>query len=96
MFIHSVLFEIEPKEISKYRKDSRMWGKYAKKAPGFISFYTMQLVNSKNQYASVYQWKAQKDYDRFMNKFHDWLASKSKSRVKLIGRYNLKAVDKIT
>ena len=32
MFIHSVLFEIAPREVGKYRKDSLMWARHTKKA----------------------------------------------------------------
>ena len=94
MFIHSVLFEISPKEVSKYRKDSLMWARYAKKARGFIAYHTMKRVDYKNQYASVYEWKTKNDHDRFMKKLHDWLVGKSKARVKVLGYYNLKSIDK--
>lgn len=95
MFIHTVLFEIKPKDVSTYRKDSRMWAKYAKKVKGFIACFIMRRNGYKNQYASVYEWKDRKAYMSFTNKFHDWLAEKSSSRVKLLGRYNLEAIDKV-
>jgi hypothetical protein len=55
----------------------------------------MKRIDSKNQYASVYEWKTKKDHDRFMKKLHDWLESKSKARVKVAGYYNLMAQDQI-
>lgn len=96
MFIHAVLFEITKKEVSDYRKDSKMWARYAKKAKGFIAYFTMKREGFKNQYASVYEWKAKSDHDRFMTKFHDWLVSKSRAKVKVLGYYNLKAIDKVS
>lgn len=95
MFIHSVLFEIEPQEVKAYRKDCRMWAGYAKKAKGFIRYLTVQRVDYKNQYASVYEWNFQQDHSRFMKKYHDWLVGKSKAKVKVLGYYNLKAIDEI-
>ncbi|MDD5108440.1 MAG: hypothetical protein PHC29_02900 [Candidatus Omnitrophica bacterium] len=95
MFIHSVLFEIVPKEVGKYRKDSLMWARHTKKAKGFLAYHTMKRYGFKNQYASVYEWGKKADHDRFMRKYHDWLVSKSSAKVKVLGYYNLKAVDKI-
>lgn len=95
MFIHSVLFEIEPEEIAKYRKDSKIWAGHAKKAKGFVAYYTMQCLDFKNQYASVYEWDTKADHDRFMNKCHDWLVAKSKAKVKVLGYFNLKAIDRV-
>jgi len=95
MFIHSVLFEIAPQEVAAYRKDSRMWAGYARKAGGFVAYHTMKRYDHKNQYASVYEWRCKQDHDRFMKKFHDWLVSKSKAKVKVLGYYNLKAIDKV-
>lgn len=95
MFIHAVLFEIEPREVPAYRKDSKMWAGYAKQAKGFIAYFTMKRLGFKNQYASVYEWKKKQDHDRFMKKFHDWLVSESRARVKVLGYYNLKTVDKV-
>ncbi len=95
MFIHAVLFEIKPKEVSDYRKDSKMWAGYAKKAKGFISYHTMERLGFKNQYASVYTWKTEQDHGRFMKKFHDWLVGKSKAQVEVLGYYNLKRIDRV-
>jgi hypothetical protein len=95
MFIHAVIFEIEPKEIKDYRKDSKMWAGYAKKAKGFITYYTMKRFGYNHQYASIYEWKAKIDHDRFMDEHHDWLVSKSKARVKVLGYYNLKDIDRV-
>jgi len=93
MFIHAVLFEVEPKEVRDYRKDSKMWASFARKAKGFIGYCTVKRVNAKNQYASVYQWKTEAGHERFMNKLHDWLVSKSQAKVEVLGYYNLKAID---
>ena len=95
MFIHSVLFEIEPKEVAKYRKDSKMWASFARKAKGFIAYNTMRRSGYKNQYASVYEWDHERDHRRFMDKFHDWLVSKSSARVKVLGYFNLISIDKV-
>ena len=95
MFIHSVLFEIKPREAAKYRKDSLIWARHAKKAVGFVAYHTMKRYGFKTQYASVYQWDKKVHHDRFMRKYHDWLVSKSSAKVKVLGYYNLKAIDKI-
>ena len=95
MFIHSVLFEIEPKEVSKYRRDSKMWAGFARKSKGFIAYNTMKRFGYENQYASVYEWGSKQDHDRFMDKFHDWLVSKSSARVKVLWYFNLKSIDKL-
>lgn len=95
MFIQAVLFEIEPKDVAKYRRNSRMWAAYAKKAKGFIAYFTMKRNGYEHQYASVYEWKSKSDHDRFMKKYHDWLVSKSKARMKVLGYYNLKEIDNI-
>ena len=93
MFIHAVLFEISLREAAAYRKDCKMWARYAKKAKGFMGYFTMKRQDSKNQYASVYEWKTEAGHKRFMKKYHDWLVGKSKARVKVLGYYNLKAID---
>lgn len=95
MFIHAVLFEISPKEVPAYRKDCRIWAGYAKKAKGFIGYFTMQRMNFRGQYASIYEWRSKRDHERFMKKNHDWLVSKSKAKVKVIGYYNLKSIDEV-
>ena len=95
MFIHTVLFEVASKEVADYRKDSKMWARHAKKAKGFIAYFTMERNGHKNQYASVYEWKAKQYHDRFMAKFHDWLVGKSKAKVKVLGYYNLRTIDKL-
>lgn len=95
MFIHSALFEIQPEEVAKYRKDSKIWASHAKKAKGFVAYHTMQRLDLKNQYASVYEWDTKADHDRFMNKYHDRLVAKSKARVKVLGYFNLKAIDRV-
>lgn len=93
MFIHAVLFEISPKETAAYRKDCKMWARCAKKAKGFLGYFTMKRKDFKNQYASVYKWKAEAGHKRFMKKYHDWLVGKSQARVNVLGYYNLKAID---
>ncbi len=95
MFIHSVLFEIAPKEQAKYKKDCRMWAVYAGKAKGFIRYLTVRRLDHKNQFASVYEWKAKAYHQRFMKKNHDWLVSKSKAKVKVLGYYNLGKIQEI-
>ena len=95
MFIHSVLFEIQPREVAGYYKDNRLWAGYAGKAKGFVAFFTMKRTGYQNQYISVYKWKTLGDHNRFMKKFHDFLAAQSKSKVKLLGRYNFKCVEQI-
>jgi hypothetical protein len=95
MFIHAVLFEIKPDQVRDYRRDSKMWARYAKKAKGFIAYFTLRRDGYKNQYASIYEWKTQKSHERFMSKFHDWLVTKSKAKVKVLGYYNLNEVDKV-
>ena len=90
MFIHTVLFEIQPKEVAKYNKDNIIWANCTKKSRGFLAYFTMQRCDYKNQYASIYKWEKKADHDRFMKKYHDWLVSKSKAKVKVLGYYNLK------
>jgi len=96
MFIHAVVFEIKPSQVRDYRKDSLMWARYARKAKGFLTYHSMQRFGHKNHYASVYEWNSKADHDRFMGKFHDWLESKSKAKVKVLGYYNLKAIDRLS
>lgn len=95
MFIHTVLFELKPKEIVRYRKDSLIWARQAKKAKGFLAYFTMKRYDFKNQYASVYQWSKKADHDRFMRKYHDWLVGKSSAKVKVVGYYNFKIIDRL-
>lgn len=95
MFIHSMLFEIQPEEVIQYRQDSKMWASHARKAKGFVAYRTMQRFDFKNQYASVYEWQTKSDHDRFMNKYHDRLVTKSKSKVKVLECFNLKAIDRV-
>ncbi|MDD2928035.1 MAG: hypothetical protein PHE30_04195 [Candidatus Omnitrophica bacterium] len=95
MFTHVVLFQIKPKEVVKYRKDSLMWAGFAKKAKGFVAYSTMKRYGYLNQYASVYEWDKKSDHDRFMQKYHAWLVTKSKAKVKVLGYYNLRRMDKV-
>lgn len=96
MFIHAVLFEIASKEVRDYRKDSIMWANHARKrSKGFINYFTMKRADVKNQYVSIYKWKTRNHHDAFMDKFHDYLVSKSKAKVKTLGYYNFKALDKV-
>ena len=90
MFIHAVLFRIQPNEVAKYHRDNRMWARYARKAEGFLGYRTMKRGDHKNQYASVYEWKAKSYHDRFMKKYHNWLVGESSAKVKVLGYFNLK------
>ena len=79
------------------------------KAKGFIRYLTVkrlglleaqprpsgQRVDCKNQFASVYEWKAKAYHERFMKKYHDWLVGKSKAKVKVLGYYNLKTAQEV-
>jgi len=93
MFIHTVLFQINPKEVAKYRKDSLIWARHAKKSPGFLAYRTMKRYGYKDQYASVYKWEKKTHHDNFMRKYHNWLVSKSSAKVKVLGYYNFKTID---
>lgn len=95
MFVHVVLFEIASREVKKYREDSKMWARCAKKAPGFIAYFTLKRQGYKNQYASVYEWKEFQYHQRFMAKFHDRLVDESTAKVKVLGYYNLNEIDKV-
>jgi len=89
MFVHLVLFEIRSSQVTAYRKDCRMWARYAKKANGFISCLTFKRHGYNNQYASVYVWNNKRCHDLFMGRLHDWLVGKSKAKVKVLGYFNL-------
>ncbi len=89
MFVHLVLFEINPSQVTAYRKDCRMWAAYAKKANGFVSCLTVKRHGYKGQYASVYVWKNKRCHDLFMGRFHDWLVKKSRAKVNVLGYFNL-------
>jgi len=95
VFFHTVLFEIKPREVLDYRRDSKMWARHAKQAKGFINYFTMKRSDASNQYASVYQWRTKKDHERFMQKLHDWLVSQSKAKVKVLGYYQLQTIDRV-
>lgn len=95
MFIHAVLFEINPKEVSTYIQDCKMWARYAKKEPGYCAYFTMKRAGYKNHYLSVYKWRNGAYHKRFMGKLHDWLESKSKAKVRVLGYYNFKGLDAI-
>lgn len=88
-----------------------MWAGYARKARGFLAYWTMKRVdtsttlsvspersrrtNFKDQYFSVYEWETKQAHKRFMQRYHDWLVSKSRAKVKVLGYYNLKSIDEI-
>ena len=72
-----------------------MWAGYARKAKGFLAYFTMKRADFKNQLLSVYEWKSRQEHERFMRQYHDWLVSKSKAKVKVLGYYNLKSIDEI-
>ena len=93
MFIHAVLFVVKPKEVGKYRRDSLMWARHTKESPGFLAYRTMKRYGAKDQYVSVYQWTKKSNHDCFMRKYHDWLVSKSKAKVKVLDYYNFKEID---
>ncbi len=95
MFIHAVLFIVKPKEAAKYRRDSLMWARHTKKAPGFLSYRTMKRLAETDQYLSIYQWRKKADHDRFMRKYHEQLVAKSQAKVKVLGYYNLKELDSL-
>jgi heme-degrading monooxygenase HmoA len=94
MFIHAVLFQIKPQHVRIYKKDCRMWASYAAKAKGFLQYSTLKRVNEKNQYTSVYRWKAEAYHKRFMDAWHDKLVAKSHCPVKVLGYYNFEVVQK--
>ena len=95
MFIHVVLFVVKPKEVARYRQDSLMWARYTKKSPGFLAYQTLKRYGPKDQYASVYKWDKKTHHDNFMRKYHDWLVGKSSAKVKVLGYYNFKIIDKL-
>jgi heme-degrading monooxygenase HmoA len=95
MFIHAVLFEIAPLEQAKYHRDNRLWAAYAKRRKGFLHYQTLKRLDQKNQYASVYAWKSKKDHDQFMDKFHDWLVTRSKAKVRVRDYYNFRVVTRL-
>ena len=95
MFIHVVLFKVKSKEVAQYRKDSLIWARHTEKSPGFLAYQTMKRYGYKDQYASVYKWDKKINHDNFMRKYHDWLVSKSKAKVKVLDYYNLKKIDSL-
>jgi heme-degrading monooxygenase HmoA len=95
MFIHAVLFEMDPKEVLAYRRDSKMWAGFARRAKGFLAYFTMRRHGYKRQYVSVYEWKTESGHNRFMKKYHKRLVVKSKAKVKVLGHYNLQAIDRL-
>jgi heme-degrading monooxygenase HmoA len=95
MFIHTVMFEVKPNQVLKYRNDSKMWAGFAKKNRGFVAYFTMRRIGHRDQFASVYEWKSKQDHDRFMKKYHDWLVAKSKAKVKVHHYFNLKTIDRL-
>ena len=93
MFTHKVLFRIQKKHVPTYLADCKMWGREAKKHPGFLGYKTLIRTNAKDQYASSYTWKAEKYHTRFMRMHHDRLVARSKCPVKVLGYYNYKKID---
>jgi len=87
-FIHMVIFQIKPQYVRTYKKDCRMWARYAGRARGFLKYSTVKRVNAKNQYASVYQWESKIYHSRFMKAWHDKLVDRSHCPVKVVGYYN--------
>jgi len=95
MFIHTVLFKIQPSQVNAYRNDSKMWARRAREAKGFVAYFTMKRINGKNEYASVYEWRSQSFHGRFMKKYHEELVAKSRAKVKVLGYFNLKTIDRL-
>jgi len=95
MFIHAVIFKIASSQVAKYRKDSLMWAQYARKAGGFIAYFTMKRYGYNGEYVSVYEWKSKAYHDRFMKKYHDYLVLKSRAKVMPLAYYNLKMLDNL-
>ena len=93
MFTHAVLFQVSSTQLPLYRRDCRVWARYARRVKGFIAYSTLKRVDYKDQYASVYVWEKKIYHDRFMKEFHDWLVAKSHAKVKVLGYYNLSSID---
>ncbi len=92
MFIHLVLFRIRKKNVPIYLADCKLWKKEAGRQKGFLGYHTLERTNEKNQYASFYLWKTEKDHQRFMNKHHDRLVSLSHCPVEVLGYYNYRTL----
>ena len=86
-----VLFNIRRKDVPVYVKDCKLWAKEASRHRGFLGCRTLTRTNEPDQYASFYEWKSDKDHDRFMKKNHDRLVSLSRCPVKVLGYYNFKS-----
>ncbi len=91
VFIHLVLFRIQKKNVSLYRADCKIWEKQARRQKGFLGYHTLMRTNEKNQYASIYLWKTEKNHQQFMKKHHDRLVSVSCCPVEVLGYYNYRA-----
>lgn len=85
-----VLFKIRPKNVPVYAADCKLWAKEASRHRGFLRYTTLKRTNEPDQYASFYEWKSEKDHDRFMKKNHDRLVSLSSCPVQVLGYYNFK------
>ena len=92
MFIHWVLFGIRKKDVPLYKADCRLWAREAARHAGFLGCHTLMRTNRRGQYASSYQWKTEKDHNRFMAKHHDRLVSLSKCPVQVAGYFNFKTL----
>ncbi|MGH7198435.1 MAG: hypothetical protein ACREH5_06840 [Candidatus Omnitrophota bacterium] len=90
MFIHIVLFRIRKAKVPLYVADCRLWAREAARHRGFLGYHTLFRVNEKDQVASFYMWRSEKDHIRFMKKHHDRLVGLSKCPVKVLGYYNFK------
>ncbi|MBI4352788.1 MAG: hypothetical protein HY593_02565 [Candidatus Omnitrophica bacterium] len=88
MFIHLVLFKIKRKDLPAYVSDCEIWRKEAKRHEGFMGYRTLCRTDEKNQYASFYLWKSERDHRKFMKRHHDRLVSLSRCPVKVLGYYN--------
>lgn len=92
MFIHKVVFRIAAKHVPAYRRDCRLWLREASKHPGFVRGVTLERVDRKGQYASLYIWKSRADHDRFMKKHHDRLVALSKCPVRVVDYFNYASI----
>ncbi|MBI4432601.1 MAG: hypothetical protein HY592_03860 [Candidatus Omnitrophica bacterium] len=90
MFVHMVLFKIKKRNVPVYAADCKLWEREAGKQKGFAGYHTLFRTNEKDQVASFYMWKSEKDHVRFMKKHHDRLVSLSSCPVEVLGYYNFK------
>lgn len=85
-----VLFRIKRRDVRQYVTDCRIWEREARRHAGFLGYKTLTRTNDKDQYASFYMWRGERDHARFMKRHHDRLVSLSKCPVEVLGYYNFK------